>query len=150
MSESLENAIYTSEKNGDDKTGKGTESEPLKTILRAMHHAGKEPFPPIYVDSQEAGQKYKLASKTQLKKIQKIWAREQHKNEDKQAKLQLDEEKRIKNLEEAKAIVLQEDTTLPSAVRIKIRDGEKYRSQRVKLFGWVHRLRRQGTATHVH
>lgn len=144
MTESLENAMYTSEKNGDDKTGKGTESEPFKTILRAMHHAGKEPFPPIYVDCQEEGQKYKLVSKTQLKKIQKIWARERHKNEDKQAKVLLDEEKRLKNLEEAKTIVIQEDTTLPSAVRVKIRDGEKHRGRRIKLFGWVHRLRRQG------
>ncbi len=31
-------------------------------------------------------------------------------------------------------------------VQIKIRDGEKYRGQRVKVHGWVHRLRRQGTS----
>lgn len=47
--------LYTSEKHGDDTTGDGTESKPFKTILQAMKHAGKEPFPVIYVDSKTEG-----------------------------------------------------------------------------------------------
>ena len=31
-----------------------------------------------------------------------------------------------------------------SYFQIKIRDGENYRQQRVKVSGWVHRMRRQG------
>ncbi|XP_076231819.1 asparagine--tRNA ligase [Calliopsis andreniformis] len=142
----MPDAIYTSQKNGNDETGKGTELNPFKTVLRAMHHAGKEPFPPIYQDSREDGKKYELVSKSQLKKVQKIWVREQYKNEDKQKKLLEDEEKRLKNLEEAKTITIQEDDSLPPAIRIKIQQGVDYRNQRVKLFGWVHRLRRQGKA----
>ncbi|CAL7945413.1 unnamed protein product [Xylocopa violacea] len=111
-----------------------------------MRYAGKEPFPPIYQDSQEDGKKYELASKSQLKKVQKIWMREQYKNEDKQAKLLLDEEKRLKNLEEAKTIIIEEDSSLPAAVLIKIKETANHRDERVKLFGWVHRLRRQGKA----
>lgn len=109
-----------------------------------MHHAGKEPFPPIYQDCTKGNEKYELVSKSQLKKVQKIWVREQYKTEEKQKKLLEDEEKRLKNLEEAKAIIIQEDSTLPSAIRIKIKDSISHRDQRVKLYGWVHRLRRQG------
>lgn len=139
-------AIYTSQKNGSDETGDGSKCNPFKTVLKAMRHAGKEPFPPLYQDARDSEQKYELVSKSQLKKAQKIWVREQHKNEEMQKKLLEDEEKRIKNLEEAKAIVIKEDNTLESAQIIKIRNGIEYRGRRVKLFGWVHRLRRQGKA----
>ena len=136
--------IYTSEKTGSDENGDGTESKPFKTILQAMRHAGKEPFPEIYQDSKEEGKKYELAAKSQLKKIQKIWVREQYKSESKQKKLQEDEEKRSKNLEEARAIVIEEDKSLPAAQLIKINQAQKHKDQRVQIFGWVHRLRRQG------
>lgn len=139
-------AIYTSQKNGSDETGDGSKCNPFKTVLKAMRHAGKEPFPPLYQDARDSEQKYELVSKSQLKKAQKIWVREQHKNEEMQKKLLEDEEKRLKNLEEAKAIVIKEDNTLESAQIIKIRNGIEYRGRRVKLFGWVHRLRRQGKA----
>lgn len=138
--------IYTSEKSGSDETGDGTEKNPFKTILQAMRHAGKVPFPVIYQDSQEDGKRFEPASKSQLRKIQKIWTREQYKNENTQKKLQEDEEKRLKNLEQAKSIVIEEDKSLPVAKHIKIYDGEQHREERVKLCGWVHRLRRQGTA----
>jgi asparaginyl-tRNA synthetase len=48
--------LYTSEKYGNDKSGDGSESKPFKTILQAMKHAGKEPFPMIYVDSKTDGE----------------------------------------------------------------------------------------------
>lgn len=47
--------LFTSEKHGDDTSGDGTELKPFKTILQAMKHAGKEPFPVIYVDSKAEG-----------------------------------------------------------------------------------------------
>lgn len=110
-----------------------------------MRHANKEPFPIIYQDSRESGKKYESASKSQLKKAQKIWVREQYKNEEKEKKLLDDEEKRLKNLEDAKTITIEEDKTLPEAKQIKIRQALDHRDQRVKIYGWVHRLRRQGT-----
>ncbi|KAK0098264.1 hypothetical protein PV326_010029 [Microctonus aethiopoides] len=138
--------IYTSDKSGSDETGDGSESKPFKTILQAMRHAGKEPFPTIYQDSKDETKKYEPAAKSQLKKVQKIWNREQYKNEGKQQKILEDDEKRTKNLEDAKAIVIEEDKSLPKAKRIKIKEGEQYREQRVNILGWVHRLRRQGKA----
>ncbi|XP_018400161.1 PREDICTED: asparagine--tRNA ligase, cytoplasmic [Cyphomyrmex costatus] len=146
MSEKMLPDIYTSDKYGNDETGDGSEAEPFKTILRAMRHANKEPFPIIYQDSREGDKKYEPASKSQLKKIQKIWIREQYKKDEKEKKLLEDEEKRLKNFEEAKSIVIEEDKTLPEAKTIKIRQALDYRDQRVKIYGWVHRLRRQGKA----
>jgi len=48
--------LYTSEKNGNDATGDGSSEKPFKTILQAMRHAGKEPFPTIYVDGKVEGE----------------------------------------------------------------------------------------------
>ncbi|PSN45261.1 Asparagine--tRNA ligase, partial [Blattella germanica] len=129
----LSEEIYTSDKNGSDETGEGTESNPFKTILQAMRHAGKEPFP-----------KYEPAAKSQLKKIQKIWVRESYKGADKAKREIEDATKRSKNLEEAKNIHIKEDLSLPKAKRIRIIDGKENRNIRVKINGWVHRLRRQG------
>lgn len=111
-----------------------------------MRHAKKEPFPLIYVDSKDENKKYEPAAKSQLKKIQKIWMRENYKAQDKSKREEEDAEKRMKNLEEAKKVVISEDKSLPSATVIKIHEGEKHRDGRVSLCGWVHRLRRQGKA----
>ncbi|KYN36647.1 Asparaginyl-tRNA synthetase, cytoplasmic [Trachymyrmex septentrionalis] len=138
--------VLLPDKYGNDETGDGSESNPFKTILRAMRHANKEPFPTIYQDSRENNKKYEPASKSQLKKIQKIWVREQYKKDEKEKKLLEDEEKRLKNLGEAKSIVIEEDKTLPEAKEIKIKQAVDHRDQRVKLYGWIHRLRRQGKA----
>lgn len=89
-----------------------------------MRKAGSEPFPIIYVDGKE-GQKYEEASKSQLKKIQKIWVREKYKQDDKAKKEAEDAEKRNKNLDDAKKIVIEEDKSLPEAKKIKISDGKK-------------------------
>ncbi|KAJ8919187.1 hypothetical protein NQ315_012175 [Exocentrus adspersus] len=144
MSGENKQPIYTSESRGSDETGDGTEENPLKTILQAMRKAGSEPFPLIYVDGKEDGVKYEIVAKSQLKKIQKIWVRESYKTADKSKKDEEDAEKRAKNLEEAKKYTITEDKSLPDAKRIKIYEGEKYREQRVKIFGWAHRIRRQG------
>lgn len=139
-------AIYTSEKNGNDEIGQGTESAPFKTIIQAMRHAGKEPFPTIYVDAKDEKSKspFEAAAKSQLKKIQKIWQREANKNADKSKREENDAKKRESNMEEARKIVIAENPSWPAAKAIKIRDGVTNRNVRVKIYGWIHRLRRQG------
>lgn len=89
-------------------------------------------------------QKYEPAAKSQLKKIHKIWVRDGYKGAEKIQKEEEDAVKRAKNLEEAKGILIQEDVSLPKAKLIKIVDGKEHRGSRVKINGWVHRLRRQG------
>lgn len=89
-------------------------------------------------------------AKAQLKKVSKLWSRDVAKSDSKAKKEEEDADKRLKNMEEAKKIVLKEDPSLGPAERIKIKDGEKYREKRVKIFGWVHRLRRQGKKPQGH
>ncbi|KDR11987.1 asparagine--tRNA ligase, cytoplasmic [Zootermopsis nevadensis] len=136
--------LYTSDKNGSDESGDGSEAKPFRTILQAMRHAGKEPFPVIYVDAKVEGEKYEPAAKSQLKKIQKIWTREVYKSTEKSNREDEDAIKRATNLEDAKKICIKEDISLPKAKLIKIVDGKENRGVRVKINGWVHRLRRQG------
>jgi len=138
--------IYTSDKRGDDGSGNGSEQKPFKTVLQALRHASKEPFPVIYVDAKEEGKKYEPVSQSQLKKVKKIWQREQHKSSDKQLKEAGDLERREKNLEDAKKVHFMEDPSLPQAQQIKIRDATSHHGKRVKIYGWVHHLRRQGKA----
>lgn len=120
----LTEELYTSEKNGSDETGDGSAEKPFKTILQAMRHAGKEPFPTIYVDSKDDSKTYDVAAKSQLKKIQKIWVRESYKAADKAKVEEKKDEQRVQNLEEAKKIVLEQDPTLPKAKTIKIFAGK--------------------------
>lgn len=139
-------SLYTSEKRGSDESGDGGKDKPFKSILQAMRHAGKEPFPTIYVDSKdkEASDEFEPAAKSQLKKIQKLWLREGHKNAEKAQREAKDAGKRQQNLEDARKVKISEDPSLPVAQRIRISDGAERRDERVKIYGWVHRLRRQG------
>lgn len=134
--------IYTSEKLGSHESGDGSPDKPFKTVMQGLRKAGKEPFPTIYVDSKE-DEKFETIAKSQLKKITKLF-KEYTKLEERLKKENEDEEKRSKVLEEAKKVKITEDKTLPPATLIKIKDGEKFRTKRVKVHGWVHGIRRQG------
>jgi asparaginyl-tRNA synthetase len=139
--------LYTSEKDGSDENGDGTEQKPFKTILQAMKFWAKgEPFPVIYVDSKEESKRWEVAAKTQMKKLTKLYEKEVRQADEAQKKELEDAQRREKNLEDAKKIVIEIDSSLPSATEIKIRHGLEHRDSRVKIFGWVHRLRRQGRA----
>lgn len=142
--------MYTSEKRGSDETGDGSEAKPFKSVLAALKQAEKEPWPQIFVDPKEKAEGqpnqegYELIAKSQLKKIMKFFLRDQHKSASLAVKDKEEAEARLKNLEDAKKIVLEEDKSLPEALRIKIRDASFNKEKRVKVYGWVHRLRRQG------
>ncbi|XP_007450167.1 PREDICTED: asparagine--tRNA ligase, cytoplasmic [Lipotes vexillifer] len=136
--------LYVSDREGSDATGDGTKEKPFKTGLKALMTVGKEPFPTIYVDSQKENERWDVISKSQMKNIRKLWHREQMKSESREKKEVEDNLRREKNLEEAKKITIKNDPSLPEPNCVKIRELEGYRGQRVKVFGWVHRLRRQG------
>ncbi|XP_042191908.1 asparagine--tRNA ligase, cytoplasmic [Callorhinchus milii] len=136
--------LYVSDREGDDSAGTGTKEKPFKTALRALTAYGKEPFPTIYVDSQKEGERWDVISNTQLKNVKKLWQRGQVKNEAAAQKEIEDALRREKNLEEARKVVIKLDPSLPEPKLVKIRDTEAHRGQRVKIFGWIHRLRRQG------
>ena len=91
-----------------------------------MRHAGKEPFPTIYVDAKDDTKVYEVVAKSQLKKIHKIWVREGHKAADKAKAEEEGNDKRQQNMEEAKKVVIQEDPSLPKATIIKISESEYF------------------------
>ncbi|CAD7091947.1 unnamed protein product [Hermetia illucens] len=142
----MASAIYTSEKRGSDEYGEGTQKVPFKTVLRAMHHVGKEPFPDIYVDDEQdsTGMKYMLAPAARIEKHKKIWTQEIMKMQQLTEKQQEDAKKREANLEEAKKIHITEDKSWGPAKCIKIVQGAKLHGIRVKISGWAQRIRRQG------
>lgn len=111
-----------------------------------MKSHGKEPFPTIFVDAKDekSENQYEPAAKTQLKKMVKFWQRELQKVSEKSKKEEGDALKREQNLDEAKKIKICEDSSWLAAKRIRINEGLQNREIRVKVYGWVHRLRRQG------
>ncbi|XP_061224842.1 asparagine--tRNA ligase, cytoplasmic-like [Neopsephotus bourkii] len=136
--------LYVSDREGNDCSGDGTQKKPFKTVLKALLTAGKEPFPTIYVDSQKENERWAIISKSQMKNGKKLWHREQMRSEAKERKEAEDLLRREKNLEEAKKVVIKNDPRLPEPKCVKISALEAHRGQRVKVFGWIHRLRRQG------
>ena len=145
--------IFTSEIHGDDEGGDGTTQKPYKTVLKALinipdlenlQQADLNNLQQrIYVDGKD-GQKWQPVSQSQFKKLLKIAKAEKRKKADRERKELEDAEKREKNLEEAKKIVIKEDSSLPKAKCVLIKDCVNHRNERVKVKGWVHRLRHQG------
>jgi hypothetical protein len=58
--------LYTSDKNGSDESGDGSEGNPFRTILQAMRHAGKGQIPKVYVDAKEEGQVNKMCTSSSI------------------------------------------------------------------------------------
>ncbi|KAG8942646.1 asparagine--tRNA ligase, partial [Tulasnella sp. 408] len=93
---------------------------------------------------------------TALKKVKKSY--ELHEKKMKKAaenKEKLDKEaaemkeREAKRLEESKKIQLVEDASLPPATKVKIRGCANHHEKRVRVFGWVHRLRQQKENTFI-
>lgn len=102
-------------------------------------------FQEIKSESGETTSDYKEIAKAQSKKqinLAKTNKKKAAKQAEKDLKEKADAQKREANLEEAKKIVIENDLTLPFA-EIKCRDLTEFRGQRIKLSGWVHRMRQQ-------
>jgi asparaginyl-tRNA synthetase len=73
-----EPTVYTSEKNGSDETGDGSEEKPFKTPLQAYRQHGDNVI--VYIDSKdETKGKWELLSKAQAKKIKTRYEEEKRK-----------------------------------------------------------------------
>lgn len=85
-------------------------------------------------------------AKSQIKKMTKLWQQDVRKAAERAKKEAEAAEAQAKKAEEAKKITISEDKSLPEATRSKLRSLEPLRGKRIQVFGWVHRLRRQGKA----
>lgn len=99
---------------------------------------------------EEKSGKWEPVAKTQHKKIARLVEAALRKADERALKEAADAEKRAANLAEARKIIINEDPKLPTPITAKIRDLKALVGKRVKVFGWVHRLRRQGNLLVIH
>lgn len=163
-------AIYIDTDTGaDEESSQGTESKPYKSLAYAyIQHGGAEgnsylsrasTTGPVSADGDPSERfAWKEPAKSAVKKAQ--GALDAHKKKlQKQAQIAAQEEEkekaRLKNLEDAKKIIITEDASLPPATKIRIGDktvklGEgDEKGARVKISGRIHRLRQQKQATFI-
>uniref|UniRef100_A0A1D1XGT0 Asparagine--tRNA ligase, cytoplasmic n=1 Tax=Anthurium amnicola TaxID=1678845 RepID=A0A1D1XGT0_9ARAE len=140
--------VYVDEVQGSDETSTGTQNAPYKTVVHALQVKGDN-IKILVQKTPEEG--YKDITDTALKKARKRvgeLAKKAKKEEEKKRaeaeKIKLQREEEERKLEEAKKVILEQDTDLPQAIKIKIRESVANRGKRVKVSGWVHRLRTQG------
>lgn len=101
-------------------------------------------------EPEETRGEWKVAAPTALKKAKKglDLALKKAEKEAQTAAKRAEEEKQREEarkalVEEAKSVIIKQDASLPAAKTIKIRDSVASRGQRVKVCGWIHRLRIQ-------
>ena len=168
MAESEPSAVYIDEDVGTDlETTPGTESAPYKSLPFAYLHKPARPQyltrksvnGPVADGADESSRlEWKPAAKAAMKKAVNFFEQQKKKQgREKQlaAQRQKEEEEREKVFEEAKKITIQEDKDLPKAVKIKLdetdvsmvklrkHDDSGDRGTRVRVFGRVHRQRKQ-------
>jgi asparaginyl-tRNA synthetase len=151
--------IHVDEEVGQDSSeADGSQSKPFKSVQYAfLQHGDKAQYLAKKKEGDENEATYKPAAKAALKKAAN-YADAQRKKAGKERELairqQKEDEEREKALEEAKKIVIKEDTSLPKAVRINLgetreevvklgTDDGKQKGTRVRVFGRVHRERKQ-------
>jgi asparaginyl-tRNA synthetase len=142
--------VYICEVQGHDIEGNGSEKMPFQSLGKAVQTAKgvteklfmvrkdiKEGYAPAAKAAlKKAAKNYEIALKKAQKSLEKSLS-DTREAEEKQAAT-------LKKLEESKSVVLTNDPSLPAPKVIKIKDGHAHRGLRVKVFGWVHRLRVQG------
>ncbi|KAG5462473.1 MAG: hypothetical protein BJ554DRAFT_4960, partial [Olpidium bornovanus] len=140
--------LYVSEDNGSDAAGDGTLRSPFATVYKAAECCALRGLVDDKIKVQKAdGADFEDVSKAALKKARKRLeeAKKKEKRQqeagEKEAKAKGDEEAR---LEESKKIVIREREDLPKAQKIKIKQAVASRGKRVRVSGWVHRMRTQG------
>ena len=138
--------VYVNEATGlDDASADGSQAKPFKTPAYALFVNAESS---IQVYKEEA---YEPISPSALKKAKKGadgLAKKAEKSKKLAEQAAAREAEEAKKMEAAKNIVIKEDASLPTATKIKIGVADQYRitsdkSPRVKVSGWIHRLRVQ-------
>lgn len=128
---------------------------PLATAVRALElfgetsEDGSTNFQILI--RKDSGEAFVPITSTGLKKAKKKLEIDRLKKEKEGARQKLEAEKALQKqmeellrLEEAKNIKLELDPSLPTPTEIKIYQAAGYRGKRIRVSGWVHRLRVQG------
>ncbi|SCU98998.1 LADA_0H16688g1_1 [Lachancea dasiensis] len=141
-------SLYINELSGVDSTSaSGSEQQPYKTAAYALFEsrgAGKEPKLLVYKQDAEKGDGYVEISASALKKARKgceglvkKLAKQAEQDKKQQEQKERDAAKKL----EALHITIQQDPSLPEAKKTKISKSYSAVDERVKVSGWIHRLR---------
>lgn len=132
-------AVFVSDK-GVDQPGRGSKNEPYATPAFALWDSKNEN---ILVEKDG---EYQLISPSALKKAKKGaegLTKKALKAKEAEEKLAAKANEDQAKLEASKSIKIVEDPSLPPAVVVKINETGAKRGERIKVSGWVHRLRSQ-------
>ncbi|KAI0813673.1 hypothetical protein GGR55DRAFT_541912 [Xylaria sp. FL0064] len=156
--------IYIDEETGRDESGQsGSEASPFKTLQFAYLQRPAEAqylvrSPALETDAEAVdGKVWKPAAKSALKKVVNYYEQQKKKAAREQelaARRRQEEEERNAVLLKAKEIVLEDDASLPPPIKIKLDevgdhiklrtlDDAASQGTRVRVFGRVHRERKQ-------
>ena len=157
--------VYIDEDVGhDDDSAVGTQTKPYKTLLHAMilhppetakYMTRKSETGPVSADGDPAARlEWKDASQSALKKATKLHAQHQKKQSkanDLAVRESAEGVRRQQLLEEAKKIIVEEDKSLPKAIRIRLHDQSSkiklgsgdQKGTRVRVVGRVQHFRSQ-------
>ncbi|OLL23270.1 putative asparagine--tRNA ligase, cytoplasmic [Neolecta irregularis DAH-3] len=138
---------FVDEVAGSDDSGTGSRTAPYQSASKVIEIHGDD----VKIQIKRAGEvdfieitasALKKAKKTADGNLKKARKAEEKRitDEGKTANAQVDE---LRRLEDAKRIVIVQDSSLPAAKKIKIRQSVANRDTRVKVSGWIHRLRSQ-------
>ncbi|GAB1320694.1 hypothetical protein MFIFM68171_10904 [Madurella fahalii] len=148
----------------DDDSADGSQAKPYQSLYHALIQHLDKPAPtyltltPAKDGSSSDGPIWEEPAKSAMKKaLGRVDAYKKKLAKDQASAKKEEEERmqRLKNLEEAKKIVLKEDPSLPPAVRIKLNNqsvelgGGTKKGTRVKVYGRIHHLRPQKHTTFI-
>ncbi|KAF2232346.1 asparaginyl-tRNA synthetase [Viridothelium virens] len=153
-------AVYVDEDIGaDTEQTPGTESAPYKSLQFAyLQKPARSQYLTRKSDGSDESSQWKPATKSAMKKTVNYFEQQKKKQgreKEIAAQRQKEEEERERVFEEAKKITLEEDKSLPKAVKIRLdetdtsvaklreHDGSGDPGTRVRVFGRVHRQRKQ-------
>jgi len=138
--------VYVCLETGTEELMGGSRETPFKSLLQCFQNQ-IDPSNILYrkVQSEDYTDPPKSAVK-KAKNQYEIMLRKQQKKQEKANQESLKVKEHAQDLEAAKSIVIENDPSLPDPEIIKIRDSiqARERNVRVKVFGWVQRLRTQG------
>ncbi|CAF1438727.1 unnamed protein product [Adineta steineri] len=90
----------------------------------------------VYIDAKdETKNKWEILSKNQSKKFKTRYEEEKRNEKAKAEREEKERPQREKNFEEARKVIITEDTSLPKAKAHKIKALQNQQGERVKVFG---------------
>ncbi|SCU90990.1 LAME_0E10748g1_1 [Lachancea meyersii CBS 8951] len=141
-------SLFINESTGvDGVSATGTEEQPFKSPAYALftaREASEEPKLLVFKQDAEKGDGFVEISASALKKARKGCeglVKKQAKQLEQEKRKQEQEEKEAAKKLESLNITIQQDCSLPEAQKCKIAKSYDAVDQRVKVSGWVHRLR---------